>query len=395
MSILIVYPHGNALNRRGGAETRVWSIVYSLISNNIDLSIFHSSNSKKFENKDLKKKCQVSYYKELYFLKTPDWYFTDFNPFFIIKLYKILRKHKFKIIQIEFPWGFLITKLLAKKNTFLIYDSHGVESEFINIAMKNPNFPNFLKPLSKLYSRLYEKVVCKIANLIINVSEVDRQYYVQNYNINRKKTFLIQIPSIAKKIESKGIEEVKLNIKRKLKLPLDRKIVLFHGTDTHPPNKEGFELIENYISPRIKDPQILFVLAGYNLKKFKKENIVSLGFVQNLTELLIIADLAIVPIISGSGMRVKCSDYISFGIPFITTGKGIEGIDFLEDRRDCIIFKEVDEKFIEAINDLSNNNKLRQLLHDNLIKKSELISFKSIERKIVKLYSKLISEINF
>lgn len=389
MNILIVYPHGNALNPHSGAETRIWNLNSSLVNQDFNVSILHSTKSIGFEDKHLKKKCNVFYYRELNFFGVPDWYLSDFNPFFIIKLFQIINKYKIDIIQIEFPWGFIVARLLAKKNTLLIYDSQGVEREFMNISIKNPKFPKFLKPFARFYAKLYEKLVCKLAHIIITVNEADRIDYVKNYKINWNKTILIQTPSTIKPQNFKRTESLKKNYRTKLGLPLDKTIIVFHGAFPHPSNQEAFKLIENFISPHISNPNIIFVLAGYNLKKFKKNNIISLGFVKNLKDLLYSADFSIVPIISGTGIRIKCMDYVATALPFITTKKGIEGIDFLEPERDYLLYDKVDYNFLEGINLLNRDKELREKIQNNLLKKSNMFTQMKFEKRFVKLYSKL------
>ena len=127
MNILIIYPHGNALNNRAGAETRVWSLISWLVEDNFKVSVLHALKSKGEEDLELKRKCnKVYYYRELHPFGVSDWYLSDLNPFFIFKLYRILKRNKFDIIQIEFPYGFFITKLLNRNFSSIIYDSLGV-----------------------------------------------------------------------------------------------------------------------------------------------------------------------------------------------------------------------------------------------------------------------------
>lgn len=389
MNILIVYPHGNALTCHSGAETRIYNIIDSLINNNFDVLILHSIKSIGFEDKDLKARCKVFYYRDFNFFGWSDWYFSDINPFYIFKVFQILRSKNLDIIQVEFPWGFLTIKLFAKKKNILIYDSLGVESEFMNIAVNHPKFPKIFKVFAPFFAKLYEKLVCKFADVIINISEVDRNYYIKNYKIKRSKTFFIPASSSIKAQNSLGSEILKIKYRKKLGLPVDKTIVIFHGGLPHPPNQEAFDLIKNFISPRINNPDILFVLAGYNLEKFKKKNLISLGFIKDLKDLLYSADFAIVPIISGSGMRIKCADYITSALPFISTRKGIEGINFLKNGEDCLLYDKVDKRFLEGINIFYKNRSLRHKIQENLMKKSVKISQKNIGNRFIKLYLRL------
>jgi len=386
MNILIIYPHGNALNPHSGGESRIWNLNRFLIANKHDISILHSIKSIGSEDLKVKKSCNVYYYKDFEIFGITDWYFTDFNPFYLIKLFKIIRKNKIDLIIFEFPWGFISTKLLAKRNTIIMYDAHGVESEFMKIASKNPKFPKFLTPFALIYAFIYEKLVCKLANIIIVVSNIDRNYYLDHYSIDKNKTILIQTPSALYTNKSSNLDGDKIKYREKLGLPKNKTIVIFHGGLPHPPNQEAFDLILNFISPNIKNPEILFVIAGHNVEKFNTENVISLGFVKNLSDLLNAADFAIVPILSGSGMRIKCVDYIIAGIPFITTNKGIEGINYLIPQKDFLVCKTVDDQFLEKIRLLSSNFDLREQLHINLLKKANKFSIKIFENRFNKLF---------
>ncbi|MHA1337799.1 MAG: glycosyltransferase family 4 protein, partial [Promethearchaeota archaeon] len=131
------------------------------------------------------------------------------------------------------------------------------------------------------------------------------------------------------------------------------------------------------------------LIAGNNTKKYRKGNIISLDYVENLGELLYVADFAIVPIISGEGQRVKISDYIFSALPFISTKIGIKGIDFLDDGKDFILCDKVDKKFIDKIYLLYKNKTLREKLHRNLKRKSKKLSQEEMEKRLVRLYLKI------
>ena len=393
MKILLYFPHRNALNPISGDTTRSWNLVHSLINNNFEISIIHSIQSIGFEDKKLKEKCKVHYVKKLNIFALKEKFFDDFNPFIIFKLFKILRKEKFDIIQLEYPFGFFILKLLSNRDSVLIFDSLGIESEFVKVSIKEQRFPKILYPIVRTLTKIYERMVCKLTDVIINISEIDRDYYVENYKINKKKTFLIQIPS---SLNSKEVltrsECLKKEFRMKLDLPLDKTIVIFHGSIPHPPNEEAFDFIENYIAPEINYPDVLFVIAGNNLMKYKKDNIISLGFVKNLEELLYSADFAIVPITSGEGLRVKCSDYIATSLPFISTKKGIQGFEFLKDGEDYLLYDTVNYDFIKGIELLYQDKTLREKFKKNLSEKSQFIDQKHITKRFIRLYSELVNK---
>ncbi|MGY6555912.1 MAG: glycosyltransferase family 4 protein, partial [Wenzhouxiangella sp.] len=60
------------------------------------------------------------------------------------------------------------------------------------------------------------------------------------------------------------------------------------------------------------------------------------GSLPSLTGALSLADLAVVPLISGGGTRMKILDYFAAGVPVISTAKGCEGLP-LSDGRELLI----------------------------------------------------------
>ena len=108
------------------------------------------------------------------------------------------------------------------------------------------------------------------------------------------------------------------------------------------------------------------MLKLYNTLTRKKENFKSLGFIEDLHTFLQSADIAIVPFISGSGVKIKIFDYMSVGLPVVTTKNGIEGIK-AENGKHVVVVDTVNQNFIDAILDLSRNTKKRDILGRNVL----------------------------
>ena len=78
--------------------------------------------NQEIEEKTLKRNIKCYYYKELRFFNNRFSHFLDFNPFFIVKFIKILKKHKIDLIHIESPFGINVINYLTKIPTS--YSSH-------------------------------------------------------------------------------------------------------------------------------------------------------------------------------------------------------------------------------------------------------------------------------
>ena len=74
----------------------------------------------------------------------------------------------------------------------------------------------------------------------------------------------------------------------------------------------------------------------------------------------------IVPILSGSGMRMKILEASALGVPFVTTTVGVEGLDFV-DKSSCLI-ADTSESWAQALVNLMSSDKLRSDLAESALK---------------------------
>jgi len=133
----------------------------------------------------------------------------------------------------------------------------------------------------------------------------------------------------------------------------DHTTILFVGS-WHPPNLEALEFIVEKLAKKRKD--CLFFIVGsindyfkqqYNQRKNYPKNVLAFGVVNELEKIEIYkaSDIAINPMISGSGTNLKMLDYMASGIPVISTPIGARGLEIennviisdLEDFNDYII----------------------------------------------------------
>jgi glycosyltransferase involved in cell wall biosynthesis len=103
------------------------------------------------------------------------------------------------------------------------------------------------------------------------------------------------------------------------------------------------------------------VLYGSDVPKFERANVRSFGYVENLHQAVSIADIALVPLRSGSGTKLKLFDYLNAGLPIITTRKGIEGVR-VNDNEHVIIVDDIGKEMVESIKYLVQNRKERERL---------------------------------
>lgn len=347
MKILLVYTH-RSIMWESGAKTKVDQIA-ELFSRENEV-VFLLPKPRKGDAFPLRRE-KVYYFREWFLMGKTLAYFSDTNINLLYHIRKIVRKERIDIICISYPWGVPAASIICP-GVPVIYDSHDFVVESVKIIFSR--YPVIIKQLLQFYLSFIERLAVKRASHIITISELDREKLINYYRASGQRITTIPIWVKSKKLLS-SLEEKRSNI-----------TVVFHGTYNHVPNREAFNLVFNYLAPEVAkhNPDIRFVLAGNALPAFERDNMKSLGFLEDLSPFLREADIAIVPVCQGTGMRVKIFDYMAAGLPIITTRKGIEGIR-AEDGESAIILDGVNEEFVEAILKLAGDKKERERLGAN------------------------------
>ncbi|MBQ3710479.1 MAG: glycosyltransferase [Bacteroidales bacterium] len=125
------------------------------------------------------------------------------------------------------------------------------------------------------------------------------------------------------------------------------------------PNEEGIRwFIDNCMDAVVaKVPDFTFHLAGRNMPEWLKElndpHVDVIGEVPDAKAFVTSHNVAIVPLLSGSGIRIKIIESMALGKTVITTMVGAEGILYDEDAN--IIIAENKAKMSEAIRRINEN----------------------------------------
>jgi glycosyltransferase involved in cell wall biosynthesis len=168
--------------------------------------------------------------------------------------------------------------------------------------------------------------------------------------------------------------------------PIEKKATIFKafhiGGMDWMPNKESVEYILSEIWQ--EDFTVPLSLVGNGTKELsshsQNKNIQFCGRLESLNELYETHAVLVTPILSGSGIRVKLLEALSYGIPCITTRLGAEGIDTTASG---IQLAENKTEFRSIINKLASENDLLSNLSLKAIKyMDENHSFTQITQKI-------------
>jgi glycosyltransferase involved in cell wall biosynthesis len=256
------------------------------------------------------------------------------NFFFGLRHYR-----EFDLIYCAESWYTLVglsISLFTGKSC--VRDCASVTSEWLK-RVKPPLF-------TRLMILTIEKIVRRFTRMNIALSEADRKAYIKQ-GFNPDKVVNIPRPadlSLADK--AAGDREV---LRKKLRLEVGKKILIYSGKRDYSPNMEAAEWIIRELAPalekRVDNTQIL--MTGGGKKPIHTHPIVAFtSFIPNLFEYIHASDIFIAPIEMPSGRLTKVFDSLSCGTPTVVLASATSGISELIDGDNAMIAKDRKE-FIE------------------------------------------------
>jgi len=241
----------------------------------------------------------------------------------------MLNSQDANIVICSHPWSVL--SLTKKKNQLFIYDAHNCEYLLMGQILKKHFLKNFV--LRRVFK--IEKEACQRSDLILACSEKEKNDLVELYKLNPEK--IVNVANGTTIREKVSLQEKQM-CKKRLKLKLDEKVVLFIGA-YYKPNNDAVKFMMNKIVGAAKEMKFLILGTVCDFLKNQPtlENVVLLGKVteQDLDIALKASDIAINPMFSGSGINIKMLDYMAYGLPIVTTECGARGI--ITDSRSSMI----------------------------------------------------------
>lgn len=222
---------------------------------------------------------------------------------------------KADIIIHESPYMINYDLYLGLDHKIRIYNSYNFESELVRQLWKGPNADKYLARIREAEQRL---VHC--AELVFAISEEERNAFINVLGGREEKIHLAP----------NGIDVGKYNRTSGRKVG-NRKKAFFIGS-SHPPNIEAVHFIMETVAPEC--PDIEFYIAGKCCDQcVSKGNVHLLGLIDEAQKekLFINSDIAINPMFSGAGTNLKTLEFLSAGIPLLSTNVGVRGLGLERD----------------------------------------------------------------
>lgn len=226
--------------------------------------------------------------------------------------------------------------------------------------------------LEEWIMRRFEAKTCRAATAICTVNGEDAEEFVRRYRL----TNLVQCIPV-------GVDLAKFAPREQ---EPGGKVIGFVGNFNWGANVDGFHWLAREIAPRVLavHPDARFRVIGPGSETLRKAvqepQFQFTGYVADVRNKLADVVVGLVPVFSGTGMRLKLLELLSMGIPAVTTSLGAAGVRCVHGEHALVA--DDTAAFAGAVNALLSDSVLRQRLSKSGPELAKQYSWESIEETV-------------
>ena len=268
-------------------------------------------------------------------------------PGFVGRMVAEIRKAAPDVVILEgASWAFYHWMLLRRirraiPKTKVVYHSHNVE--YLLRSMRNSQ-------AVALLTRLAERRVVRDADLVTAVSEVDQSHFARLYGVKP-----ILLPNGVDTTRFAPLDRQTIASLR-AKYGIDSRTLLFAGFYAYGPNREAIDFLVTSVMPALRHshPSATLALTGGGAP-YREPWIRNAGSIpyDDFAGFVGACGVAVAPIFSGSGTRLKILEAMAAGIPVVATPKAAEGLGLRH--REHFLLANNQKEFVDAIAALFEN----------------------------------------
>ena len=262
---------------------------------------------------------RVGYPPEEYFLYRP-----QFDPAWWARVLYVGRRERIDVFQAEFPGygvpAWLAARILGRRSSIV---QHNVEWDRLADVCG-------LSAEQVRRVRACERFALERVDEVIAVSADDKRLMVEAGVDPGRITVIPHGVDTATYRSPRGRQ-----VRFSYGIDPDTPLLFFHGTLHYWPNTRAVAFIAEELLPRIEAelPGARVLIAGMNPPRYYSHPAIHFtGPVTDLAGHIAAADLALCPIFSGGGTRMKLLEYFAAGRACVSTTKGAEGIRYTPGR---------------------------------------------------------------
>ena len=384
-----------------GSSIAIYNMAVGLHKNGVDLDLMTLNTKKHFKSdKNIPKAFfEDTHYLSVYKNTNPTlfglitnlfssksyfetrFYFHEFEQ----KLIKKLQANSYDIIQLE---GFFMSSYIPVIRQYstakIVLRAHNIEHiiwERHNRSVTNPFKKAYLTLQTKRLKK-QELKAFKQVDYIVPITTTDEQIMAQWVDKSKMQTILTGVDIAEYQLEKDTLFETQS--------------VFCFGSMDWLPNQQAVEWFLERCWPLVLDkiPSCKFIIAGRNIpdsfKQMASKHIHILENVPTSNEIYSRYNVMVVPLQSGSGLRIKIVEGLSFGKAIVTTPIGCEGIE-IQNNRDVLI-ADTPQKFAHSVIALLENRELRNTMEVNAKSfAEEHLDNTKLTATLVRFYNSILS----
>lgn len=246
---------------------------------------------------------------------------------------------------------------ISRSNIPYILTQHNIEYEtFRNISSKSKNiikkiiFYREYIMVKNFENRFYKE---KFFKGITFISEKDKEFFENKFG----------------DIAQYKLVPIGVNLKNNTEKDTKKGDIVFTGKMDYQPNIDAVIWFSKNIFPIIKEsiPYSRFYIVGKNPTKEVKElenisGVVVTGMVKSVDDYLNSANVVVIPLLSGGGVKIKLFEALEHNNIVVSTQKGVEGTEFIKNKHFLLANNNVEfaNQCIECINFYDKFKKIGQ-----------------------------------
>ena len=377
-----------------GCHVRIYeeARVLQSLGNRVRIYTYH--NGRDTPGIEIKRIMNIPWYKKLE--AGPSWHMLYLDTLLLLRILRDGICEKPDIIHAHLHEGALLGSIYKKfKRVPLIFDCQGsLTEELVD--------HNFLKKGSLFFKfiRRVEKIICNFADAIVVSSTNSANFFKEEFEFRESKIFLVSDSVDGGKFKVSNC----INLKKELKLPLDKKIVVYLGLLNKYQGIDYLLEVIHYIVKVKKNRRVHFFIMGYPaVEKYKKialskgisDNITFTGRIdyEKVSQYLSLGDIAVSLKISKTESNGKLYNYMAMGLPTVVFDTPVNR----EILGEGGIYVKLNDylSFAEKIEHLLQNKELRKTLGEKLRERVvNNYSWEKAGKRIMEVYEEVLERKN-
>lgn len=284
-----------------------------------------------------------------------------YSPTHADQLRDFLNDFRPDTVVFEEPWLYRYLSVVREVVCNVVFDAHNVEAPLRwNMRTSKSAPPGWRARLDLWSIRNIERSLAETADQVWTCSLQDTELMRSLYD-----------PESVRVIPNTLDASTYASVRKRWDDGSIKPVLTFIGSFGYGPNQQAAHTLLEKIFPRVQKayPESQLLLVGNSPSSYMQEqaeddsSIVVTGFVDDVRPYLAETDIVAIPLVKGSGTRLKVIEAFASKLPVVSTQKGVEGLEVKH--KESALIADTPERMVEQILTLASNSRLRRHLARN------------------------------